>query len=89
MWNDDIKGQLAAKGEAYLAVKAVPGSAKTEFREIMADDTYKIAVAAAPEKGKANTELIKFLACEFEVSKNQIMIISGAGERTKLIKITK
>ena len=89
MWNDEIKKQLAAKGEAYLAVKVMPGSAKTEFREQMADDTYKISVAAAPEKGKANTELIKFLAREFKVLKNQIAIISGAGERTKLIKLIK
>ena len=86
---EDIKTQLAVKGEAYLAVKAIPGSAKTEFREIMADGAYKIAIAAAPEKGKANMELIKFLAKEFKVAKNQIMIIGGAGERTKLIKITK
>lgn len=88
MW-DDIKTQLINKGEAYLALKVIPGSAKTEFREIMADGTYKLAIAAAPEKGKANTELIKFLAKEFRVLKNQIIIISGAGERTKLIKVIK
>ncbi len=88
MW-DDIKTQLETKGEAYLAVKVIPGSAKTEFREIMADDTYKIAIAAAPEKGKANTELIKFLANAFKVLKSRFIIISGAGERTKLVKITK
>jgi uncharacterized protein (TIGR00251 family) len=88
MW-EDIQKQLDSKGEAYLAVKVMPGSAKTEFRERMADDTYKISIAAAPEKGKANTELIKFLAHEFKVLKNQIIIISGASERTKLIKIIK
>ena len=88
MW-DDIILQLNNKGEAYLAIKVVPGSARTEFREIMADGTYKIAIAAAPEKGKANTELIKFLAKEFVVLKSRLVIISGAGERTKLVKITK
>jgi uncharacterized protein len=88
MW-DDIKTQLNNKGEAYLAIKVMPGSAKTEFREIMADGTYKIAIAAAPEKGKANTELVKFLARELSVLKSRLIIISGAGERTKLVKITK
>lgn len=88
MW-DDIETQLNNKGEAYLAVKVIPGSSKTEFREIMADGTYKIAIAAAPEKGKANTELIKFLARELKVLKSRLVIISGAGERTKLVKITK
>ena len=88
MW-EDIEKQLNVKGEAYLAVKVIPGSAKSEFRELMADNTYKIAIAAAPEKGKANTELIKFLAREFKVEKNRFTIISGAGERTKLVKINK
>jgi len=88
MW-DDILKQLNDKGEAYLAIKVVPGSSKTEFREIMADGTYKIAIAAAPEKGKANIELIKFLAREFKVLKSRLVIISGAGERTKLVKIIK
>ena len=88
MW-EDIKIQLNIKGEAYLAVKVIPGSAKSEFRELMADNTYKIAIAAAPEKGKANLELIKFLAHEFKIEKSRLIIISGAGERTKLIKITK
>jgi len=88
MWQG-ILTQLKIKGEAYLAVKVVPGSAKTEFREMMADDVYKIAVAAAPEKGKANTELIKFLAKELQVSKDRFKIIAGAGDKTKLIKILK
>ncbi len=88
MW-EDVRAQLNSKGEAYLAVKVIPGSAKSEFRELMADKTYKIAIAAAPEKGKANNELIKFLARELKIEKNYFTIISGAGERTKLIKIIK
>ncbi|MEI6836078.1 MAG: DUF167 domain-containing protein [Candidatus Falkowbacteria bacterium] len=88
MWQD-VLTQLKIKGEAYLAVKVIPGSAKTEFRELMENDVYKIAVAAAPEKGKANAELIKFLAKELQVSKNRFKIIAGAGEKTKLIKILK
>lgn len=88
MW-EDIDLQLNTKGEAYLAIKVIPGSVKSEFREQMADNTYKIAIAAAPEKGKANNELIKFLAHELKVEKKCIKIISGAGERTKLVKIIK
>lgn len=88
IWQDILE-QLKNKGEAYLAVKVIPGSAQTEFREIMADQTYKIAVAAAPEKGKANLALIKFLASELKILKNRFKIIAGAGDRNKLIKIIK
>lgn len=83
-----ILEKLKVAGEVYLAVKVLPNNAKTEIREIMADGTYKIAVAAPPEKGKANLKIINFLAKELAVAKNNIKIIAGAGDRSKLIKIT-
>jgi len=79
---------LSDNKEIYLRIKVLAGAGKTGLVEEMADETLKIAVAAAPEKGKANLELIKYLSREFKVSKNNIRIISGAGDRHKLIKIT-
>lgn len=84
----DLKHKLAQNNEVYLAVRVTTNAAKTEVRELMADNAVKIAIAAIPEKGKANTELIKYLAKEFSVAKSQVVIINGAGERTKLIKIS-
>ncbi len=82
-----ITDVLNKKGEVYLRIKALPGSDKSEFLGIMADDTIKIAVKARAEKGQANIELIKFLAKETGVSRDSVKIISGAGARMKLIKI--
>ena len=84
---DKLKQQLNNKGEVYLRIKVRPGAAKTAIKEIMEDETIKIDVAALPIKGKANQELIKFLADEFAVLKNNVKIISGTGKRVKLIKI--
>ncbi|MDD4332838.1 MAG: DUF167 domain-containing protein [Patescibacteria group bacterium] len=75
------------KKEVYLRVKIHPNSSQNKITEIMSDETVKINIAAQPVKGKANQELIKFLAQEFGVTKNNIKIISGAGERVKLVKI--
>ena len=80
---------LANNKEIYFNVKVIPGAPKTEVREVMADGTIKITLAAAPEKGKANQELVRFLAEELGVRKYQIKIISGLGERNKLIKISR
>lgn len=80
---------LADNKEIYLRIKVLAGAGKTEFVEEMADSTLKIAVKAVPEKGKANLELIRYLAKEAGVAKSDIKIISGAGERLKLIKITR
>jgi hypothetical protein len=52
-------------------------------------ETIKINIAAAPEKGKANQELVHLLSKEFDVSRDSVKIISGAGDRVKLVKITK
>jgi uncharacterized protein len=78
---------LHKNGSVVLKVKARPGASKSFVVEVMSDKTIKINIAAAPEKGKANTALIKFLAKEMGVHKSDISIISGQGERVKLIKI--
>ncbi|MEI8361188.1 MAG: DUF167 domain-containing protein [bacterium] len=79
-------------GEIYLRIKARPGAATTEVKGLLETpdgDTYKIDLAAAPEQGKANLELIKYLAVWFEVAKANITVLSGAGDKFKLIKIVK
>ncbi|MFH1744986.1 MAG: DUF167 domain-containing protein [bacterium] len=86
MLNKFIK-ELNQEGEVYLKIKARPGASENEVKEIMSDKTVKINIAAPSEKGRANQELIRFLAKEFAVQKEDIKILSGAGERTKLVKI--
>ena len=75
------------KKEFYLRLKARPNSVVTKIVSIMDDDTIKLDVAAPPSKGKANQEIIQFLAQNFKVERKHVTIISGAGDRLKLIKI--
>ncbi len=77
------------KSEVYLSVKVRPNADKTCIKEIMSNETIKVNLAAAPERGKANKELIKFLAKQFGIITDNVKIISGAGERLKLVKIIK
>jgi len=85
----EAKRRLQEKGCAYLRVKAIPGSSKTEVRDLMADGTIKIAVAAPAERGKANIELLRFLSEELGVPRGSLVLVAGAGDRLKLIKIKK
>lgn len=82
---------LRGKGEVYLRVKVRPSAAKTEIRGILeeGEETIKIDIAAPAERGKANQELINFLAREFGVKSVQVRIVSGISEKIKLIKIKK
>lgn len=86
---EKFRDNLSNNKEIYFRVKVIPGAAKTELKEEMADETLKIALAAAPEKGAANKELVNYLAEELGVRKYQVKIISGLTDRLKLIKITR
>ena len=51
------------------------------------DGTWKVKVAAAPEKGKANRALIEFLAEHLGVAKSRIRITSGETSQLKRIRV--
>ena len=74
-----------------INVRLTPNAKKSE---IMGEETnlfgekyLKIKVAAPPVEGKANKELISFLAEHFKVSKNKISILSGEKSRNKIVEI--
>lgn len=71
----------------YTKIKVIPQQAKAEFRGLMDDGTIKIALKSAPEKGKANKELITFLADQLGIGKDQVIISSGITGRIKVIRI--
>jgi len=78
---------LANNGRVILRIKVKPGAIKDNIIGWMADETLKVAVASAPERGKANNALVAFLAGEFGISRAGVTILSGQNSRTKLIKI--
>lgn len=84
-----FKEELETKGNLYIKIKVRVNTSKFELVDIMSDDTLKINLAAAPEKNKANKELINYLAKIFSVNKKNIVIISGNKERVKLIRLSR
>ena len=85
---DAFKEEMATKGSVTFAVRARPSAPATKAVEKLDDESIKIAIAAPPEKGKANAELIKFLSKEFNTPKSSIQIVSGATATHKLIRVT-
>ena len=61
-------------GGIVFIAKIVPGSSgPTRFCGLL-DGMVKVKVSAAPEKGKANKCLLKFLAKQLDVKKNAVSI---------------
>lgn len=74
-------------GKTHLRVKVTTKQPRTEYMSTLGDGTLKIRLKAVPEKGRANEELVRFLAEELGVEKNTIEVISGATDTVKLIRI--
>lgn len=72
-----------------LTVKVRPNASRTKQKGKLADGTIKIDIAAPAEDGKANEELIRFLAKEFDVSRSDIKIVSGQTAKVKTITIAR
>jgi len=79
--------QLTPDGSAVLLpVKVVPGASRTRFLGVW-EGRARIAVAAAPEKGKANAALAGFLAKLLSVRKRDVIVVSGHTSPRKTIRI--
>jgi hypothetical protein len=47
----------------------------------------EIGVMSKPQKGKANTEIIKKLANHFHVSSSHVRIVAGMKSKSKIVEI--
>ena len=78
-------------GHFLLYIKVTPNSSKNKIGEKIVDEKgqeyLKINVAAVPEDGKANDEVIKFLAKTLKISKSKIEILRGETSRMKVVRI--
>lgn len=74
--------------DLLLTIKVIPNAPKTEVVGQMDNGVIKIKICAPPEKGKANQELIQFLAAVYDVSKGDVKITSGTTSRLKKIRIS-
>ncbi|MEK7540258.1 MAG: DUF167 domain-containing protein [Patescibacteria group bacterium] len=70
-----------------LPVKVVPGSERNEIIGKLGN-RLKVKVQAPPEDGKANREVVEFLAQELGVNKQQIQLVFGTSSPEKLLRIT-
>ena len=69
-----------------LSVK-VKARAKQEKVEKVAEGQYKVWVKAAPEKGRANEEVIRALSGHLKIPKSRIAIVGGHASSQKTVEI--
>lgn len=69
--------------EGVITVFVKPNARKSEIIS-SEGSTYRVAVAAPAEKGKANVELVKFLS---KHTGKDVRIISGLTSKKKIVKL--
>ena len=69
-----------------LSIRTQPGSSKNRIIGEYGG-RLKLAVTAAPEKGKANKAVIELLADTLRINESSIQIISGESSRDKRLMI--
>jgi uncharacterized protein (TIGR00251 family) len=84
---DDLVAEFKREGRISLTLRVTPKSPRTAWAGRLDDGSWKIRLAAVAEDGKANAELVRFLASEFGAGRGSVTIVSGAAARMKLVKI--
>ncbi|MHB8895229.1 MAG: DUF167 domain-containing protein [Candidatus Geothermincolia bacterium] len=74
------------KDQTVLKVKVYTKSSRPRV-ERQKDGTFKVHVASAPEKGKANADVVKALASHLGVKRAALEIVGGQTSREKLIRL--
>lgn len=70
-----------------LKIRAVPNAPKSHCAGAYGDGV-KIKIAAPAMDGKANAELIKYLAKTLGISKSGVRILSGESSRDKIVEVS-
>jgi uncharacterized protein (TIGR00251 family) len=70
-----------------LRLTVVPGAQRTQVVGLYGD-RLKVRLAAPPEKGAANQELIAFLARTLDLPKSSLKLTLGAQSRTKAVTVS-
>jgi uncharacterized protein len=75
-------------GQGYLLrLTVVPGAQRTQVVGLYGD-RLKVRLAAPPEKGAANRELIDFLALSLKLPKSSFKLTAGAQSRSKVVAVS-
>ena len=69
-----------------LSVRAQPGASKSEVAGLYGD-ALRVRLAAPANDGKANAELVKFLAGALGVPRNAVSLVRGHASRDKVVAV--
>jgi uncharacterized protein (TIGR00251 family) len=79
-------GYRAEDGAVVLTLHVQPSAKRSEFAGAHGD-ALKLKLAAPPVEGKANAELIRFIALQFGVPRRNVELVRGETSRAKTVRV--
>lgn len=77
---------MVGNGVPLLKIYVQPKSSQVGFKGVH-DNMLKLCISAAPVDGKANRAVVAYLAKFFQVSRKEVVIVSGEMSRRKKVII--
>ncbi len=74
-------------GSFFLDLKVVPNKKQNKIVKREGEYSFKVELKAKPVEGRANQELIKFLANVLGIRRDQITIVRGIHSHDKVLRI--
>jgi uncharacterized protein (TIGR00251 family) len=69
-----------------LKLRVIPGADRSEIVGRYGD-AWKVRIGAAPERGRANAELLDLLSERLGVRRAELAIVSGLATRDKVVEL--
>jgi uncharacterized protein (TIGR00251 family) len=82
----DLPYLAVQDGCLYLSIHVQPRASRTALCGVHGE-CLKLAITAPPVDGKANREVVNFLADLLGIARREIVIVSGLQSRTKRCRI--
>ena len=73
-------------GGCRIHLHVAPRASRTKVAGLH-DGRIKLTVAAPPVEGRANEEIVKFLARALRVGRTAVRIVSGDGGKRKVVEV--
>jgi uncharacterized protein (TIGR00251 family) len=70
-----------------LKLRVAPGAKSSGWSGELPDGRWKVKIAAPPIEGRANEELVRFIADSLELPRRSVRLAHGAGGRDKVVEV--